>query len=265
MVAPRSCDQGNQVARITTRIPDYRLETRLPTVYENEEADLRLWELRVKAALRWKDIAEASADKDVDKKTCERALAVIVSVLGDKLLSAIQDCKTAIEAWEKLQSGYAGRSMINRLTALKNLHSIKLKCNVQIGDHMAHTESRSSRLDAMRFEIEEQIKVAVLVSFLCKRQECAHTVASVHIIQNKMAKWLYLINIVIEDNKRLKNRRMIISNQGEAGELEAEVAKPRMMQGRQRNRRLKIQRCCNCNRIRHYTRECRSRNNHFSQ
>lgn len=57
-------------------------------------------------------------------------LADIVWVLCDNLLRAIQDCHAMVEAWDKLQSQYFGKSMINRLIELNNLLNKKLKSSV---------------------------------------------------------------------------------------------------------------------------------------
>lgn len=56
--------------------------------------------------------------------------------------------------------------MVNRLTALNDLLSTKLKVNEQMVDHIAHLESQFSRLATMGSKIEEQMRVTVLLSSL---------------------------------------------------------------------------------------------------
>lgn len=114
---------------MTTRSFIDRSETKLLTFHGNKEDDFQLWELRVKAVFRKKDIAEALVNKSMDKKIRERALRFFVSVHRYNPLGASQNCETAIGAWGKLQFRYAGKPMINRLTALKNRLSTKLKGN----------------------------------------------------------------------------------------------------------------------------------------
>lgn len=107
-----------------------------------------------------KNIIDATFNKEVDRKTSERALAVIVWSLGDKPLRAIQNCESDIEAWEKLSSRYASKSLINRLILINNVLDMKLKNDVQIGDHVAQLKSQFSRLAAMDSAVEEQMQVA---------------------------------------------------------------------------------------------------------
>lgn len=104
MVAPLKGKHRNVVKIMTSRRFDDRLEARLRTSHGNDDDDFRLWELRVKAVLRGRDIIDALTQTDAEKKSSEDALAVIITVLGYNLLRKIQDCLTAIEAWEKQQS-----------------------------------------------------------------------------------------------------------------------------------------------------------------
>lgn len=70
-------------------------------------------------------------------------------------------------------SRYANKTMINRPVLLNNLLNTKLKHNSQIRDCIAEFKSQHSRLAALNSPIEEQVKVATLLSSLGEREEGA--------------------------------------------------------------------------------------------
>lgn len=194
------------------------LEARLCTFYRNDGYDFWLWELRVNAVLRGKNLVDPLTNKEEQMKSSERELAVIESTLGDNPFRAIQDCETAIVAWERHQSWDAGKSMINRLMVLNIFPNIRLRSNNEMVDHVTQLKSQLLRLAAMGSVIEERMKIAVLLSALNNQRERSPTIGSVHMIQHEMATWSYVINIFLERNRRLKNR-WIVSSQEIVGHL----------------------------------------------
>lgn len=77
--------------------------------------------------------------------------------------------------------------MFDRRKVLKNLLNTELKDNIQMGDHIAWIKSQFFRLAVMSSKIEEQRKVAILLSSLSERQRSAYTIVSVKTIQDEMA------------------------------------------------------------------------------
>lgn len=167
--------QWKQGTIMTSRFYDYRLEGRLLIFHGSNDDHFWPWELRVKAVLWGEDIIEAIFNKDVDRRTSEKELAVILSSLGDEPFGAIDVCKTVIEALEKLFSRYVGKSMINKLILLKHLLNGKVKFGDQMGDHVAQLECQFSRLAAVGSTVEEQMKVQILLSSLSETTYCAPT------------------------------------------------------------------------------------------
>lgn len=90
-------------------------ERKLLDYHCTSEKDFHPWELRVKYALRGKDLINARENELVARKTYEKALFTIIIRLGDNPLQHLQDFDTAIVAWEKLQHRYAGQTMGNKL------------------------------------------------------------------------------------------------------------------------------------------------------
>lgn len=64
---------------------------------------------------------EGISKKQVDPKLKQKALAVIIHLLGDNLLRAFQRFELAKEMWDRLRKRYSGRTVINKLALTNNL------------------------------------------------------------------------------------------------------------------------------------------------
>lgn len=104
-----------------SKMYEEKAEARLPTFQGNSGEEFSLWELRVKAALRAKNLIEALTKNTVEGKVSKKALFKIIFALGDNPLRSIQEYETANEAWNKLQQRYAGKTVINKLRLLNNM------------------------------------------------------------------------------------------------------------------------------------------------
>lgn len=71
-----------------------RFDTKLLAFHGNEGEHFRWWELRLKVVLDGKEIAEALVGKELDKKTSERVLAAVISVLSYSPHRTIQHVET---------------------------------------------------------------------------------------------------------------------------------------------------------------------------
>lgn len=72
---------------------------------------------------------------------------------------------------------------------------MRLKASIEMGDHIAQLEWQFSRLAGMSLIIEEQIKVAILLSSLSEQREYAPTIASVDTIHGEIVAWSYVARI----------------------------------------------------------------------
>lgn len=80
-----------------------------------------------------KALDENTAEKNIDKK----AMAIVITGLGDSPLRATQECQSGKDAKHKLRIRYARKSTINEVSLLKNLLNSKLGRNTQISDHVS--------------------------------------------------------------------------------------------------------------------------------
>lgn len=67
-----------------------RYDNKLPVFNSGVQEDFSLWELRVQAALRGKELIEALFTDDVGKRTTDKAMPIIIASLGNNPLRTIQ-------------------------------------------------------------------------------------------------------------------------------------------------------------------------------
>lgn len=128
--------------------------------------DFHLCSLRMKAVPRGKKIVHAILDDGVSTDISEEALSLIISALANKPLRAVQSCSTAEDAWEKLQSGYAGKAFYNKVGVLNGILNLNFKRKLKTGDHLSKLQTSFSRLAAMSHPVPESTQVAIFVSSL---------------------------------------------------------------------------------------------------
>lgn len=58
--------------------------------------------------------------------------------------------------------------------------------NSHVGSHIVHLESHYSKLDATRMEVEDEVKIAILISSLSNRSEYFAIIASLSTDQKDM-------------------------------------------------------------------------------
>lgn len=80
---------------------------------------------------------------------------------------------------------------------LNNILNMKMKGNVEIGDHVAQLESQISRLATMVSVLEEKMKVILLLSSLRERSECIRIISFVYTIQEEIATWSYVTKVIL--------------------------------------------------------------------
>lgn len=95
---------------------------------------------------------------------------------------------TAQSAWDKIQSKYAGNTIINKTGALNPLLKTKLLENVDIGNHISPHESQFPKMGSMASNIEKQLKIAILINSLSQKTAYSAVITS---RKQKMKKQLH--------------------------------------------------------------------------
>lgn len=153
---------------------------------------------------RGRELSAALTNENQEKIVNERALSIIISALGDNPLRAIQHCESAKEAWDKLESRYAGRTIMNKLGSLNTLLSMNLGTDTEMGDHVSLMESQFARLASMGSMIDEEMRVAILLTSIGNRPEYAPMMASINTLQDSVTTWNYVTVLLIEESKWIK-------------------------------------------------------------
>lgn len=185
---------------------DEKYDMKVPHFNGTREDDFQLWSLRIKAALRSRELASALIDEAVETKVNEKAMTIIITALGDNPLRAVQECLTAKAVWNKLQGRYAGQSMVNKLSVLNTLLNMILKKSSNMRDHIAILESQFSRLATMGSNLEESLKVAILLSSLSELMEYNAVTVSINALAESTTTWNYVYLIFMEEQKRLTQK-----------------------------------------------------------
>lgn len=79
---------------ILSGLQENKFEAKLFRLKANLDNDFQLWFLRIRAALQSRDLATSFPDEAVNNIIYETMLVIIISVLVDRLLRAIQSRTT---------------------------------------------------------------------------------------------------------------------------------------------------------------------------
>lgn len=96
----------------------------------------------------------------VREGTNEKVLAIIVPAFGEKPLKVVKECEQAKHVWYRLHERYAGKTVIKRLTALRNLLNTSYTECRSMGDHIMRLESQYAHPAAIQTSLDDSTKVA---------------------------------------------------------------------------------------------------------
>lgn len=100
----------------------------------------------VKTALQAREISKAIVDEDVSESGLEQTVKIIIDLLRDSPVRAVQYCESEKVVWNKLKSRYVGQTMINKVRIFNKQLNTKLRAGGSTGDYISLMESQMSRL-----------------------------------------------------------------------------------------------------------------------
>lgn len=139
------------------------------------------WKFRVKSLLEEKQVLHTLEKENKDdtiekiKLDDSKAKAIIIQCITDKHLSIIQDCKTAREMIEKLDSVFQRKSVFTKLTLKRKLLSLKLQRNEKLEDHVQKFEKIVYELENIDKKLDDSDKICHLLITLNDDYENAIT------------------------------------------------------------------------------------------
>lgn len=123
--------------------------------------------------------------------TPEKDLFKIISSLNEKFRLSIQAPDRAKVALNRVQYGYAGKTMLKKLKAVESLLETKFKNDKDVEDNVVLLELHFSRWASSRSRSEESLNVAILLSSESNLQNFASIIASIKTLQDATATWQY--------------------------------------------------------------------------
>lgn len=142
--------------------------------------DFSLWKLRIKAALKGKELIQALSRDDGNNKISDKAFPIVIVSFGNNPLRTIQNCRTAMGTWRSLKQRYDRKTLMHKLGLLNNLLNTRYQNEEDIADHIAKIESQFAQLSPMGFAREKSIKVTLLSLSLNQRSPLEPMRVSVH-------------------------------------------------------------------------------------
>ncbi len=122
------------------------------------------WSIRMKYALvnkgLWKAVsAEVEVDVDVDQK----AIALIGLFVKDHHLATLEECKSAKEAWQRLERVYQSKSNARKLQLKRELNQLKKESGEPLTKFVARAKALRDQLCAAGLDVKsEEVTWAVL-------------------------------------------------------------------------------------------------------
>lgn len=168
------------------------------------EDNLQQMKWRLKPALRYRCVFEATGDGPGKRTFMEIMIARITWGLGDSTLKAFQDCNTVFATWRALYTQYTRDSMINNCRALNNCLSHKYISGMNCTVHIAQLKAQFARHSALVRYIKQSIHVTVFMSLLIGHERYVLVISSIGTLPEKMETPLFVTSVSIEENKRYR-------------------------------------------------------------
>lgn len=88
--------------KIKTFVYDDKFNDRLPKFNGTNQDHFQIWTIRIRAALKSRDLSAALTENDVEKINSETKLNIITIGFGNNPLRAVQSCKIAKTTGDEL-------------------------------------------------------------------------------------------------------------------------------------------------------------------
>lgn len=121
-------------------------------------------------------------------------------------MRAVQHCRKAKDMWDKLQERYEGKSVLSKLSLIKNLLNMKYGREQNMKDHVAILESQFARLAAMNTEYDDATKLAIMISSLRDNTEFEPFVTSIGLLKEDNQEWTQISTLFIEEANRSEKK-----------------------------------------------------------
>ncbi|KAE8698977.1 Agamous-like MADS-box protein AGL9-like protein [Hibiscus syriacus] len=246
----------------------------MATKFDIEKFNVRnfsLWKLNMKTILR-KDgclvaINERPVDFTNDNKWIEmdkNAMANFHLALADKVLSSIEEKKTANEIWDHLTKLYEATSLHNKIFLKRKLYTLRMLESTSVTEHLNTLNTLFSQLTSLRCTIGEQEHVELLLQSLPD----SYDQLIINLTNNNVTSLVFngVAAVVLQEENRRKNKedrqvnftsRSVYNDEREINRVWPSSSHKH---GRLKSRSKKNLKCYNCGKNGHLKKDCWSLN-----
>lgn len=150
-------------------------------------ADCNPWDLQVKTAFRWRELMGDVREISLDTKINETALSHIILTIQDNTPRAMQECEMKRDFLKELQKWYSGITVINKLLLLQHSPNTGCKRRENMWDHIAVLEAQYTQLATARSELDDSLKMEILLATWTYLNEYKPLVSSISIMDREDA------------------------------------------------------------------------------
>ncbi|KAF0730464.1 hypothetical protein Ae201684P_021936 [Aphanomyces euteiches] len=125
-----------------------------------------LWDI-VSGLENWENQGDAAAQARYTKRQ-KKAFAVVRLSLENSQLSMVRSCKTAAEAWKRLEDHYEKKSLANKLYLRKNFFSCEMVEGSDMLKYINEMKTLSEQLEAVGAPVGEE---DLVITLLCNLPE----------------------------------------------------------------------------------------------
>jgi hypothetical protein len=217
--------------------------------------NFRQWKFQLQCALNAKglDITQKRPEKKEEDSAWSKnnglAMFIISSAMDLKQITLVENCETAAEMIDKLNSVYEQKSELNKMIIHERFYEYKMTPNDTIAQHVSKVESLGKQLKEIGEDISDTALITKILSSLPSkyrmvRQAWMSLETSKQTITNLTARLL--------DEEASLNAE---DTQNESNALFTSGRKPQIQTGNKKNRIV----CYSCHKRGHYAKECYSK------
>ena len=224
------------------------------------DEDFDLWRTQLEAHLESRGVMEVvstncvgvTTDKEMVEKKMVTARSIIIQALGDKPLRTVMaEKKNPFVMWNKLCDRYATATATKRVKLQTRLHQMHFTGSKSMSEFVDEMEAIFNRLESMQCEVQETMKVAILLSSFGDKGTSPYgpVVSALETLSDDKLTWDSATSRLLQEYDSKQNNSNALSVTRAAGQkryVTALKAKANVM-------------CYGCGKKGHYVRDCYSR------
>jgi len=202
-----------------------------------------LWKFRIIRILSTKNVDHCikAGGKEIKPEEDKKAMDYLCLAIEEQIIPHIQECKTAIEIWNALEKMYDDKSLVKKVSLLKQLGVLSLEdCN-DMEDYINKVIDITNKLNQMGFKYDEQVIIVNLFKGLGDEYK-----PLIMALEGSEA------NLTV-DKVKLKLLDQKLDNKSSETAL---LAKKKFQKWNNQNIPNKLK-CYNCNETGHFSRDCK--------